>query len=157
MSTARTARTARPVTLLLAAVVLAGLGGLAACSPKPVYRVDDGLEPGGQVITRADISALGARDALEVVERSGTHLRIQHTRAGTPARITQRGVSTFVLHSQVMVVVDGTRVGTVAEHLRNIPSETIDFIQILTGREAALRYGSEAGNGVILVRTSGSF
>jgi hypothetical protein len=51
-------------------------------------------------------------------------------------------------------VVDGARVQTVVDHLKNIPAESILYIQILNAREASARYGSEAGNGVIMVRTA---
>lgn len=137
---------------LLTAVLCALMA--ASCAAHRPPPEEDGLEPGGQILTRQDILEMGARDAMQAVERAATHLKIQHTRAGTPVKITQRGVGSFILNSEILVVVDGTRVNTVVQHLENIPAESIEFIQILTGREAAARFGSDAGNGVILVKTS---
>lgn len=115
---------------------------------------EDGLAPGGIVLTQDDIRAMGARDAFHAVEKAASHLRIQRTRNGSPEKITQRGVASFLLNSEILVVVDGTRVQTVVQHLQNIPAESILFIQILTANEASARYGSDAGNGVITLRTA---
>lgn len=124
---------------------------LACAKPGPL---DDGRIPGGTVLEREDIAATGGRNALEVVEKATTHLNIQRTRNGSPVRITHRGVDSFVLDPQVMVIVDGSPVRAVVEQLENIPAETIDYLQILSGREATTRFGSGAGNGAILIRTS---
>lgn len=115
---------------------------------------EDGQAPGGLILTQDDIAKMGVRDAFHAVERAKTHLRIQRTREGTPEKITHRGVSSFLLSPEILVVVDGARVQTVVQHLRSIPAESILYIQILNGREASAQYGSEAGNGVILVRTA---
>lgn len=115
---------------------------------------EDGQLPGGIVLTQQDISEMGVRDAFHAVEKAATHLRIQRTREGSPEKITQRGVTSFVLSSEILVVVDGVRVQTVVEHLKSIPAESILYIQILNGQEASARFGSEAANGVIMVRTA---
>jgi hypothetical protein len=135
--------------------------GLAGCGTRSASPGDaapaarqDGQEPGGIVLTQKDISAMGVRDAYHAVERAATHLNIQRTREGSPVKITQRGVSSFLLSADILVVVDGARVQTVVDHLKNIPAESILYIQILTAREGSARYGSDAGNGVIMVRTS---
>lgn len=137
---------------------------LSACSTKnpaeprgeraaPAAR-EDGQAPGGIVLTQDDIRQMGARDAFHAIEKAASHLRIQRTRQGTPEKVTHRGVTSFLLSSEILVVVDGTRVQTVVQHLQNIPVESILFIQILTAQEASARYGSEASNGVISVRTA---
>lgn len=112
------------------------------------------LEPGGVVMTRAEIRASGANSALEAVERSRSHLSFVRTRAGTPVRMTHRGNGSFLLSPEVLLVVDGTRVQHPAQMLQSIPAPSILYIQILSGREASTRFGSQAGNGVILVRTT---
>ncbi len=133
--------------------------GACASSPEmaaedPGMPADDGLQPGGVVLRHADIEEMGVRDAMQVVERASTFLKIQRTREGTPHKITQRGVTSFLLSPEILVVIDGARVQTVVQHLRSIPAESIAWIQILNGREASARFGTEASNGVILVRTS---
>lgn len=138
----------------LSVCVLAGCTSGRATTHTSADARADGQEPGGLVLTQDDISRMGVRDALHAVERAATHLRIQRTREGTPVKITQRGATSFLLSSEILVVVDGTRVQTVVQHLKSIPAESILYIQILTAQEASARFGSEAGNGVIMVRTA---
>ena len=140
--------------LVLCFVALAGCGARGAATRDGASSRQDGQEPGGLVLTQQDISEMGVRDAYHAVERAATHLKIQRTREGSPVKITQRGVSSFLLSADILVVVDGARVQTVVDHLKNIPAESILFIQILNAREASARYGSEAGNGVIMIRTA---
>lgn len=137
------------VTLLL-------FSATSACASVHAVRNDGvpGLERGGFVLTSEDILRLGARDAMEAVERAPTDLNIQHVRNGDPARITHRGVSSFVLSPEILVIIDGSRVSTSVSHLESIPAQSIRYIQILSAREASLKWGSEAGSGVILVMTS---
>jgi outer membrane receptor protein involved in Fe transport len=54
-----------------------------------------------------------------------------------------------------LLIVDGvnTRAGSVVDYLNSIPPSNIDYIEVLTGPEAAL-YGSRGGNGAIVVKTS---
>ena len=121
----------------------------AKAGPRP-----DGLEPGGIVIYQDRIQEMNARNALEVVERSATHLLIQRERHGSPVKITHRGRDSLLLRGNVQIVVDGALVNDGVRMLENIPPNTIEFIQILSGREAVLRYGSTGGNGVIVVKTT---
>ena len=127
------------------------LGGCATAKAGPP---SDGLEPGGTVIFKDRIQEMRARNALEVVERGATHLLIQRERQGAPVRINHRGRDSITLAGDVQVVIDGSPVNYGVRALENIPAETIEFIQILSGREAVLRYGSAGGNGVIVVKTS---
>lgn len=54
-----------------------------------------------------------------------------------------------------LLIVDGvnTRAGSVVDYLNSIPPSNIDYIEVLTGPEAAI-YGSRGGNGAIVVKTS---
>jgi outer membrane cobalamin receptor len=113
------------------------------------------VEPGGTVITRAEIETYDVRNAFEVILRARTHLNIQHVGEGSEPRVTHRGVDSIVLSPQVLFVVDGTRVSSV-DHLRNIPVESLAHIQILSAREATPRFGTSGGNGAILVWTTAS-
>ncbi|NIP81206.1 MAG: TonB-dependent receptor plug domain-containing protein [Gemmatimonadetes bacterium] len=126
-----------------------GCGLEKAESPRPA-----GMAPGGTVLTRVEIEEMGARTAMEALERARTHLTIARTREGTPAKITQRGVGSLVLAPDILLVVDGSRVNHVVSMLEAIPTESIVYIQVLTSREAALQWGSESGNGVIVIRTA---
>lgn len=137
-------------------VLLVAVSGLViqACSTARPGPRPDGLEPGGTVIFADRIEQMRVRTALEVVERSATHLLIQRTRQGNPVRITYRGRNSLLLSGDILVVVDGSPVTDGVRALENIPSESVAFVQILSGREAVLRYGSGGGNGVIVVKTT---
>lgn len=114
---------------------------------------EPGPEPGGTLITREEILAMGVQNALEALERARTSLVIQRTRSGTPARIYHRGVDSLILQPDVQVAVDGALVQDGVRALESIPASSVLFIQVLSAREAALKYGAAAGNGMILVRT----
>lgn len=134
--------------LLALASTLALACAHPAAAPRP-----DGVEPGGTLITREQIEAMDARTALEIVERGARHLVIQRTRQGSPVRIYQRGVGSFLLAPDIQVVVDGTLVNEGVNALSNILADHVEFIQVLTAREAVLKYGANGGNGVIVVKT----
>lgn len=128
--------------------------GLAGCASAKAGPPSDGLEPGGTVIFQDRIAEMRVRTALEVVERGATHLLIQRERHGAPPRITHRGRDSLALRGDVQVVVDGALVSRGVRALEDIPASSVEFIQILSGREAVLRYGSTGGNGVIVVKTA---
>jgi outer membrane cobalamin receptor len=137
----------RPRGFLLLAALLAG-----GCATAPGA---DGTAPNpreGQIITREDIARTSARDAWEALRMAGTHLSIQFPREGSPARVTHRGVDSFVLSPEVLLVVDGTHMGSL-EALRDIRATNIDYMQILPARVAVVKYGTAGGNGVVVVRT----
>jgi outer membrane receptor for ferrienterochelin and colicin len=148
-------RSRRVLPSVLAAVfsgsVLAGCGGVRAPFATPRNQGDTPVS--GRVVTQSEIRATGARNAMEALERGGTHLQIQRT-SSSRLRITHRGVDSFVIQPDVLVVVDGARVAHPVSALQGIPTESIRYIQVLSGREAALFYGGEAGNGVVVVQTS---
>lgn len=127
---------------------------VAACATAKAGPPPDGLEPGGTVINRDRIEGMNVRTALEVIERSGSHLLIQREKAGEVPRITHRGRDSLLLAGDVQVVIDGVPVNQGVRALENLPAASVDWIQILSGREAVLRYGSTGGNGVIVVKTS---
>ena len=128
--------------------------GCASYSSRSAEDIPDDALPGGKLILREDIQRVGARNAWEAIERSSTHLTISGARGGDDGRISYRGVDSLVRERDVLVIIDGNAVRNGEAELRAIRAESILFIQVLSGREAALRWGSDAGNGVIFVRTS---
>ena len=138
---------------MVAALALAVLAGCSAHTPPESAEPDEVL-PGGRVISREDIARVGASNAWEAIERSATHLLIAHGRAGRPSKVSYRGVDSLVSDREILLVVDGNTVKNVEEELQAIRAENILYIQVLTGREATLRWGSESGNGVIVVKTT---
>ena len=137
----------------LRALAVPALFFASACAGATAGERPSETDPGGTIITQDEIRAMGVFNALEALERSKTSLVIQRTRNGSPARIYHRGMDSLMLRSDVQVVVDGAMVQDGIRALENIPASTVRFIQILSGREAAMKWGSSAGNGVVSVRT----
>lgn len=139
-------RTSTRLLSLALAVVASGCATTAGA---------DGFTPNpreGQILTREQIARTGARDAWEAVQRGGTRLNIQYTREGSPARVTHRGVDSFALSPQVLLVVDGAHMASLSR-LREIRAENVDYIQVLPARVGVVKYGTAGGNGVVVVRT----
>ncbi len=125
---------------------------LAACAPA---RVGDAMAPNdadGIIITREQIEKSGARDGWEALRRAATHLKFQYTRQGTDVKVTHRGVDSFLLDPQVLLVLDGAHVQGLSI-LETILARNIDYIQVLPGRVGVVRYGTSAGHGVVVVKT----
>ncbi|HSM61205.1 MAG TPA: TonB-dependent receptor plug domain-containing protein [Longimicrobiales bacterium] len=136
----------RALAMLLIPVAAAG------CKTAPIGDATEPNEREGQILTREDIARTGAKNGWEALQRGATLLNIQLTREGSDARVTRRGVSSFYLSPQILLVVDGTHMLGVST-LEDIRASNIDYIQILSARTAVVKYGSAGGNGVIVVRT----
>jgi outer membrane cobalamin receptor len=125
---------------------------VAACATAPVGDATAPKEREGQIITREDIERSGARDGWEALRWGATHLNFQYTREGSPVRVTHRGVDSFVIDPQVLLIVDGAQMQSLST-LENIPATSIEYIQILAARVGVVKYGTNGGNGVIVVKT----
>lgn len=92
--------------------------------------------------------SIGVQQALQ-----GRAAGVQVTNAGTPGSnplVTIRGLGTFG-NSSPLFVVDGVPTGS----LNNIPSESIESVDILKDASSAAIYGSRGSNGVVLITTKG--
>ncbi len=125
---------------------------VAACATAPVGDAMAPKEREGQIITREDIERSGARDGWEALRWGANHLNFQYTREGSPVRVTHRGVGSFVIDPQVLLIVDGAQMHSLSA-LENIPAASIEYIQILAARVGVVKYGTNGGNGVIVVQT----
>ncbi len=125
---------------------------VAACATAPVGDPTAPKEREGQIITREDIERSGARDGWEALRWGATHLNFQHTREGSPVRVTHRGVDSFFIDPQVLLIVDGAQMQGLS-FLENIPANNIEYIQILAARVGVVKYGTGAGTGVVVVKT----
>lgn len=101
---------------------------------------------------------VGKEAGVQVLSSSGT------TGAGTRIRI--RGASSVSLTNEPIVFVDGIRVapigtaslsigtgGQAPSRLDDLTPEEIESVEIVKGPSAATLYGTEAANGVVLIRT----
>ena len=68
---------------------------------------------------------------------------------GSDARIVLRGNSSIDGNNSALIVVDGVPTSTAS----NINPDDIESVNVLPGASAAVLYGSQAGNGVIVITT----
>ena len=125
---------------------------VAACATAPVRDATAPKEREGPIITREDIERSGARDGWEALRWGRTHLNFQSVREGSPTRVTHRGVDSFIIDPEVLLIVDGAHMQGLS-FLENIPANNIEYIQILAARVGVVKYGTGAGNGVVVVKT----
>jgi len=142
-------RSRRP--LLLSLFLCATLAACAASRAAP-----DG---------RAAADAPGTRPAK--VRRSPNHLAaedINPARFGTAFDVVQalrpqwlrvRGPSSITLTTAVRVYQDGMLLGGV-DMLKRISSTSVQSLEFVAGVDATQRWGTDHGDGVILVRTTGA-
>jgi hypothetical protein len=139
----------------LCTITAGALLALTACAsghrsvdPKP--RRDPNL------ITREDIVRSGATDAFEALRLASTHISLSEARGQMTltheVQATSRGRSSLLLSAQMLLVVDDVQRLDVTA-LREIPADNIAWIRVLTSLEATPIYGTEGGNGAIVVRT----
>ena len=132
--------------------MILSLVDMTGCATAPVGSGGAPPDRDGMMLTRAEIAQTGAKNAWDAIRMGSTHLNIQFPREGSPARVTHRGVDSFIISPEVLLVVDGTQMASL-EYLQEIRVENIDYIQILSGRQGTVRYGTNAGNGVVVVKT----
>ena len=102
-----------------------------------------------RVITQEQISRSAGRSLAEVLQRFGGVQMASNGGRGNSQSISIRG------SKQVILLVDGTRFGSVTDgspSLASLPLETIDRIEVVHGPASAL-YGSDAIGGVIQIFT----
>ncbi len=106
----------------------------------------------GETITREEISETGARTMWDALTRTVKYTQFQESGTGSPQRIRRRGASSIVLHEDMPILIDQVRVLDVTL-LASLRADDIDRIQVLTGLHATTYYGTNAGDGIILIFT----
>jgi TonB-dependent SusC/RagA subfamily outer membrane receptor len=127
---------------------------LGGCALRPSTGTADGNPaPRGRVVDHEDIARYSSvQTAWDALQLLGAFLRLEEDKDGQPSRMTARGRNSIVLRNEPPVVLDGVRL---AEYkvLKDMGAHLIQRIEFLTGPEATTRYGTNAGNGVILITT----
>ena len=134
------------------AIFPAALWLAASCVMSRASEVGIPSELYGPVITREQIERSGALNAWDALRLGLTHLTFQSTREGSETRVTHRGVQSFFINPQVLLILDGTHMQSLAI-LETVPANNIDYIQVLSARVAVVKYGTGGGNGAVVVKT----
>jgi len=106
----------------------------------------------GRIITAAQIERTEATTMWEALQRTVRHVRFEEAGAGKPSRVHRRGSSSIVLIEDMPIYIDRVRIPDVSV-LASLPAQAILRIQVLVGIHATTFYGTNAGDGVILIRT----
>lgn len=108
--------------------------------------------PGELHITEDQIVESGATTAWDAIKRNAPQIDLSENRSGQPSRMKRRGRSSIYLNDTPLVFIDGVKVLDF-RNLDLVPASTIFSILIISGIDGATYYGTNAGNGVILIRT----
>jgi len=133
------------VALGVSAVLL-----LAACGIRPRPNLPDAQA--GTVITADQILASEATTMWEALRRTVRYANFGESSSGDPARVHRRGFSSISLVEDMPIYIDRVQVRDLGL-LDALPAVDIERIQVLTGVHATTYYGTNAGDGVILIRT----
>lgn len=106
----------------------------------------------GRIVTAEEVADSEATTMWEALRRTVRYARFQESGTGDPERVHRRGASSIVLADDARVYIDGVRVRDLSL-LASLPASDIERIQVLTGVHATTYYGTNAGDGVILIRT----
>ena len=133
------------VVLGVSAVLL-----LTACGIRPRQNLPDAQA--GTVISADEILASEATTMWEALRRTVRYANFGESSTGDPARVHRRGFSSISLVEDMPIYIDRVQVRDLGL-LDALPAGDIERIQVLTGVHATTYYGTNAGDGVILIRT----
>ena len=125
------------------------LGVLAGCGIRGASSVDDVMP--GRVINAKEIQKLGARDAWDVIKRTGMY-STRETEHGKAQKVWRRGRGSIVLDESPLVVVDGVIMEDFRV-LQEIDVRNIELIRLLNSVEGTHFYGAPGGAGAIVIQT----
>ena len=138
---------------LVIALILTALVASTGCGIKPRPSVP--AQNLGRIITQEEIAETGARTMWDALAKTVRYARFQESGSGTPERIRRRGNSSIVLNEDMPVYIDQVRVTDIGL-LASLPARDIDRIQVINGVDATTYFGTNAGDGVILIHTLGA-
>jgi len=104
------------------------------------------------LITEAMIARSGGQTAWEVLRREVPQMSFGENRNGQATGMERRGRSSIILNDNALLFIDGVKIQEIAT-LQQLPASTLLSIEVLTGSEGTIHYGTDAVGGVIVVRT----
>jgi outer membrane receptor for ferrienterochelin and colicin len=135
-----------PLTALIALTATA-----SACGIRP--RVSDGPDASkGYIITAETIERSGARTIWDALRLNVKHAMFTEDGHGNPERIRRRGASTISLFEDTLILMDGNRVLDF-RLLDRTSAHHIEYLHVLSGIDGTTYYGTNAGDGVIVIYT----
>lgn len=135
----------RMAALLLVTVVVS-----TGCGIKP--RASSPTRHLGRTITQEQIAETGARTMWDALAKTVRFARFQESGTGSPERIRRRGNSSIALREDMPIYIDQVKL-TEIRLLASLPARDIERIQVINGVDATTYYGTNAGDGVILIYT----
>jgi hypothetical protein len=124
--------------LALASLLVACASGSSGSSTQAGAPSPSRTRSNPNVITADELSRIDVSDALQAIQR----LR--------PQFLQTRGATSFQSPSELVVYVDGSRLGN-ASTLRDVPANEVKEIRYLSSTEATQRYGTGHTSGAIVV------
>lgn len=143
-------RSKAPKAVLAAAAMSVAVLG---CVPLLQSEGSQGPPPhAGRVVTSAEIANSGAQTAWEAVRLLSGYVRFTDDSKGRPSGMTARGKSSMILSSAPQIFMDGVRLGDF-RLLEEISARHLESIQLISGPDATTYFGTNAGHGVVYIRT----
>ena len=154
-SLARGRRVGAPLTIAAAAVLTLGSTGCASSSSRATASTGSRPKPSSTLITADEIARVNVLNGYEVVQKlrpamlSQRQIASAHGQGGM-AKDAPPIKGTDVASGQVVVYMDGTRLGDV-EQLRGITASSIATLRYYSASEAQTKWGSNHPAGAIEV------
>lgn len=135
------------------AVVLAMAAGCAHVKPDNPSSV----AMDGHVVTQEMIASYHVATVWDVLKKTGAFRMSRDDGSGRPVEIrTRRGRNSIAIRDSGVpkVIFNGAPIWDM-RYLKEIPAETIDWIQLLNGIDGTTREGTNSGGGVIIIVSRG--
>lgn len=148
-----------PAAISLDALVVTATGEQRAVEVPNVVTTVDAAKAAEEVAPISLAAVLqGRAPGVQIINASGT--------AGTGTKIRIRGSSSMSLGNDPLLVVDGVRVdnraddggnayvgGQTISRINDFNPDEVESIEVIKGPSAAALYGTEAANGVVVIKT----
>jgi outer membrane cobalamin receptor len=131
---------------------------LSACARNTERGTGDGGRSSDRhVVTAEDIERSGARTVWDAIRHTLPEFSLREGPNGRPARVVKRGQSSILLTDQPLIVLDRIPLTDLAR-LSEMPASDVQSMEVLTGIHATTYFGTNSGDGVLIIRTkSGTY
>jgi len=137
-------------TFVVSTVLLAVLGACQtteAPTPPRAMSARPSMEVTAEQIRRA-----GVGTAWQALRLLGGSLRLRENSQGMAMGVEIRGRTSIHFDNEPALVMDGIRIPDF-QVLQAIPAMTVETIRLVTGPDAIMLWGPDAGDGVVIITT----